>query len=66
MSISKIPERTKLLLWGKAGGRCEYDGCNEPLWLDSVTKFEFNAAYIAHIVADKPSGPRGDERKEEP
>lgn len=60
MSISKIPERTKLLLWGKAGGRCEYDGCNEPLWLDSVTKFEFNAAYIAHIVADKPSGPRGD------
>jgi CBASS immunity sensor of nucleotide second messenger signals len=60
MSISKIPERTRLLLWGKAGGRCEYDGCNEPLWLDSATKFEFNAAYIAHIVADKPSGPRGD------
>ena len=60
MSISKIPERIKLLLWGKAGGRCEYDGCNELLWQDPLTKSEFNAAYIAHIIADKPKGPRGD------
>jgi hypothetical protein len=29
------------------------------LWLDSVTKVEFNTAYIAHIIADKPNGPRG-------
>lgn len=60
MSISKIPERIKLLLWGKAGGRCEYDGCNELLWQDPLTKSEFNVAYIAHIIADKPKGPRGD------
>lgn len=60
MSVSYIPERTKLLLWGKAAGRCEYDGCNKPLWLDSVTKVKFNIAYIAHIIADKPDGPRGD------
>jgi hypothetical protein len=59
MSVTKIPERIKLLLWGKAGGRCEYDGCNELLWQDPLTKFEFNAAYIAHIIADKPTGPRG-------
>lgn len=60
MSVSYIPESVKIRLWGKAGGRCQYEGCNEPLWLDSVTKYEFNTAYIAHIIADKPGGPRGD------
>lgn len=60
MSISYIPEKIKFLLWGKSAGRCEYDGCNKPLWFDSVTKFEFNTAYIAHIIADRPEGPRGD------
>ena len=60
MSVSYIPEPVKLRLWGKDAGRCEYDGCNERLWLDSLTKIEFNAAYIAHIVADSPAGPRGD------
>jgi hypothetical protein len=60
MSVSDIPVRTKLILWGKTGGRCEYEGCNMPLWLDSLTKAEFNTAYIAHIIADQPNGPRGD------
>lgn len=60
MSVSYIPERVKVRLWGKAGGRCEYEGCNTRLWLDSLTQVEFNAAYIAHIIADQPGGPRGD------
>jgi len=60
MSVSYIPEAVKLCLWGRAGGRCQYDGCNEPLYRDRLTKAEFNSAYIAHIVADKPDGPRGD------
>ena len=59
MSIAYIPQTVKIRLWGKAAGRCEYDGCLERLWLDSLTKFEFNVAYIAHIIADKPNGPRG-------
>ncbi|MCC7137110.1 MAG: HNH endonuclease [Planctomycetes bacterium] len=59
MSISYIPDAVKLRLWGKAAGRCQYGGCNAPLWLDELTQFEFNAAYIAHIVADSPDGPRG-------
>jgi hypothetical protein len=25
-----------------------------------LTQAEFNSAYIAHIIADKPTGPRGD------
>lgn len=60
MSVSYIPEKIKVRLWGKAGGRCEYEGCNERLWLDSLTQVEFNVAYIAHIIADSPDGPRGD------
>lgn len=60
MSVSYIPERVKLQLWGKAAGRCEYEGCNQALWLDALTKVEFNSAYLAHIIADRPDGPRGD------
>ena len=60
MSVSYIPDWTKQCLWGMAGGRCQYAGCNRPLYRDDWTKAEFNSAYIAHIVADKPDGPRGD------
>jgi hypothetical protein len=59
MSVTNIPEKVRIRLWGKAAGRCQYEGCNEPLWLDTLTKVEFNAAYIAHIIADSPEGPRG-------
>lgn len=59
MSVSYIPVTTKNILWGKAAGRCQYRGCNKPLFVDALTKSEFNQAYIAHIVADVPGGPRG-------
>ncbi|SDN49851.1 hypothetical protein SAMN05518871_105283 [Psychrobacillus sp. OK028] len=61
MSKTKIPEKVKLNLWVKAAGRCEYEGCNEPLWEDSITLAKMNASYIAHIIADSPGGPRGQE-----
>ncbi len=54
-----VPERVKTRLWGKAAGRCEYEGCNKRLWLDSLTKFEFNVSYVAHIIAASPNGARG-------
>ncbi len=60
MSIANIPEKVKIRLWGHAAGRGEYEGCNQPLWLDTLTQVEFNTAYIAHIIADRPDGPRGD------
>ncbi|MCM3029829.1 SAVED domain-containing protein [Niallia sp. MER 6] len=65
MSKTPIPEKVKIRLWGKAAGRCQYEGCNKPLWYDSTTKSEFNSAYIAHIVADSPDGPRGDKQRSE-
>ena len=60
MSLTSVPEKARLRLWGKAAARCEYDGCNTPLWLDRLTQTQFNVAYLAHIIADRPDGPRGD------
>lgn len=47
-------------LWAKAAGRCEYDGCNKLLYKDDLTSAEINRAFVAHIVAASPDGPRGD------
>ncbi len=60
MSITNVPESVRIRLWGKAAGRCEYEGCNKPLYRDELTKWEFNSAYLAHIIADQETGPRGD------
>src|SRR4051794_11815114 len=60
MSVSSVPGHVRFALWGRTGGRCQYRGCNHALWKDDLTQHEFNTAYIAHIVADQPDGPRGD------
>ncbi len=65
MSVTNISSANKYILWGKAAGRCQYRGCNKPLFVDALTKSEFNQAYIAHIVADAPGGPRGDSVRSE-
>lgn len=61
MSVSDIPEKVKYLLWAKSAGRCEFDGCNKPLWRDGLTQIEMNFADVAHIIGDKSKGPRGHE-----
>lgn len=61
MSYTSIPDKVKLKLWVASGGRCQYPGCNIALYRDDVTLAEMNRSYIAHIIADSPGGPRGDE-----
>ena len=61
MSVSYIPDKVKFALWGASAGRCQYEGCNKVLWHDLVTYAKYSTAYIAHIIADKEGGPRGDE-----
>lgn len=56
----KIKELVRLLLFVRAGGRCEFDGCNEYLLHHHLTLTEGNFAQIAHIVAFKSDGPRGE------
>lgn len=60
MSISSIKSKTRIQLWSRAAGRCQYENCNKILWRDELTMADMNKAYIAHIVADSPGGPRGD------
>ena len=60
MSVSDVPEKVRVLLWAKSAGRCEFDGCNKPLWRDGLTQIEMNFADVAHIIGDSPDGPRGD------
>lgn len=60
MSVSNIPPKVRYLLWAKSAGRCQFDGCNEPLWRDGLTQIEMNFADVAHIIGDRSNGPRGD------
>lgn len=57
--VRSIPPLVRLLLFVRAGGRCEFDGCNKYLLEHHVTLTEGNFAQIAHIVAFRPEGPRG-------
>jgi len=54
-----IPAKTQYELWAKAGGRCEFRGCNKILYLDELTKARDNLALISHIIAAEEDGPRG-------
>lgn len=61
MAKTPIPDKVQIALWARAGGRCEYRGCNHDLIGDLVASREDGKfGFIAHIVADSPSGPRGD------
>ena len=46
-------------LWWKSAGRCEFKGCNKPLYKHGVTLDECNIAEFAHIIASSENGPRG-------
>lgn len=53
-----IPPGVKVRLWTASAGRCQFDGCNKSLWRNDLTMEEMNIAYIAHIYAFSPLGPR--------
>lgn len=54
--IKKEVERE---LWGRAAGRCEFDGCNKLLYKSSVTQETVNISEKAHIYSFSEKGPRG-------
>ena len=52
--------KTRCIVWAKAAGRCQFPGCNNVLIGDlQAGNDTLNAGYVAHIVAEKPGGPRG-------
>jgi hypothetical protein len=56
-----FPPFTVIKLWVRAGGRCEFNGCNDYLLVDSLTLNEANYSNIGHIVANSKKGPRGND-----
>ncbi|MEQ9617069.1 MAG: SAVED domain-containing protein [Phycisphaerales bacterium] len=56
---SDIKPSVTRLLWGRAGARCEFAGCNKPLWKSDVTQESVALAERAHIYAASDYGPRG-------
>lgn len=55
----KIPSSVERLLWGRAAARCEFSGCNKPLWKSSVTQERVTIAEKAHIYSFSEGGARG-------
>lgn len=58
-SARGVPTKTQILLYVRAGGRCEFDGCNAYLLKHHLTHLEGNYGQTAHIVAFSSDGPRG-------
>ena len=56
-----VPQHTRLKLWVKAAGRCEFHGCNEPVWRNNLTLSDGNFGEVAHIIGSSEDGPRGSE-----
>jgi len=56
-----IPDWIQNILWGNAGGYCQFRGCCRPLSLHHVSKKTGNQAEKAHIYAFSKGGPRFNE-----
>jgi hypothetical protein len=55
-NIKRTVERE---LWGRAAGRCEFDGCNRLLYKSPTTQERVNLSEKAHIYSFSENGPRG-------
>jgi hypothetical protein len=54
-----VSTKTRQIIWGKGAGRCYF--CNTSLIGDLISGNEdANFGFVAHIVGEKPNGPRGD------
>jgi hypothetical protein len=52
--------KTRVMLWGRAAGRCSFPGCRLNLVLDATeTDDPSLVGEFCHIVADSDKGPRG-------
>lgn len=61
MSKTTLSTKVKAELWWRSAGRCEFKGCNKPLYQHGITFDNCNLSNCAHIIADSPQGPRGGE-----
>lgn len=57
-----VPIRTRLKLFAKSAGRCQFSGCNKLVWRNDLTLTEGNFSDVAHIIAASEDGPRGNKQ----
>lgn len=58
-SFARTPsEATTAMLWGRAAGRCQFEGCNRLVYRVGVTQEVMNVAERAHIWSFGATGPR--------
>lgn len=60
-----IHERVRVKVWTEAAGRCQFRGCNSPLWYSELTLNERNFGEMAHIIGASEKGPRGGDKSKE-
>ena len=54
-----IKREVERVLWAKAGGRCQFNGCNRLLYRSPITLETVNISEKAHIYSFSEDGPRG-------
>ena len=59
----EISWQTRILIFVRSGGRCQFPGCNKYLLEHPLTRSAGNFAEFAHIVAFSEQGPRGRQGK---
>lgn len=64
MARKSILDTVKLQLWVKSAGRCEFKGCNTPVWNNQLTLSDGNFGEVAHIIGSSKLGARGNENSE--
>ena len=64
MSKTNIPQKVMRLLWLRAAGRCEFEGCNKILYEGDITKEYGNFGELCHIIGDLPNGNHSDKKSE--
>jgi len=55
----QIKRAVETCLWALAAGRCEFHGCNRPVFKSPVTQEHVNISEKAHIYSFSEKGPRG-------
>ena len=59
MNRPSLPDQVENWIYARSSGICEFEGCDAVLFKDDRDHFGYYG-YLAHIVAAKANGPRGD------
>jgi len=56
---AEVHKAVQNLLWARSAGRCQFRGCNSPLWKDPICGEPVNLGQKSHIYSYSKGGTRG-------